>query len=88
MIRERLDRALAPELVEIVDESHQHAGHAGAAQGGHFAALIVSERFQGLSNLARHRLVYASLGDIMPGEIHALSIRALTPDEHRSPDKA
>jgi len=88
LIRARLDRALAPQHVEIIDESHKHAGHAGAAQGGHFAAVIVSDKFRGLSSLARHRLVYAALTDIMPGEIHALSIRALTPDEHRLPGKA
>lgn len=88
LIRSRLDQALAPEHLEIVDESPLHAGHAGAKGGGHFAALIVSARFSGLSGLERHRLVYRVLGDLMPGEIHALSIRALTPDEHRFPRQA
>ncbi|MBI2993796.1 MAG: BolA family transcriptional regulator [Gammaproteobacteria bacterium] len=88
LIRTRLERALSPRYLEIIDESRLHAGHAGAAQGGHFAAVIVSEKFHGLSSLARHRLVYAALTDIMPGEVHALSIQALTPDEHRFPDKA
>lgn len=88
LIRTRLDAALSPRHLEIVDESRQHTGHAGAAQGGHFAAVIVSEKFQGLSNIARHRLVYTALSDIMPGEIHALSILALTPDEHASAGQA
>jgi BolA family transcriptional regulator, general stress-responsive regulator len=89
MIRSRLDAALAPDDVEIVDESRLHAGHPGAAAGGgHFAAVVVSERFRGLSTLERHRLVYRALEDMMPGQIHALSIRALTPDEPRLPGQA
>ena len=64
-----------------MDESSQHAGHAGARGGGHFAATIVSNRFEGLNAVQRHRLVYEALGDLMKTDIHALSVRALTPKE-------
>lgn len=81
-IRERLNHALAPEALEIIDESHLHAGHPGAAAGGgHFAVAIVSASFRGRSPLERHRMVYAAVNDLMPAEIHALSIRAETPEE-------
>jgi BolA protein len=81
-IRERLEAALAPETVAITDESHLHAGHPGAAAGGgHFAVDIVADSFRGQSQLERHRMVYKALGDLMPDEIHALSIRAKTPEE-------
>ena len=84
-IRSKLQQALAPECLEITDDSHLHAGHAGAASGGgHFSVSIVSSRFKGCSTLARHRLVYEAVSDMMPGEIHALSIRARTPDEEPS----
>ncbi|AOY02188.1 BolA family transcriptional regulator [Jeongeupia sp. USM3] len=80
-IRARL-AVLAPEAIDIHDDSAAHAGHAGAAAGGgHFDVLIVSEQFTGLNSLARHRKVYALLGDLMPHRIHALSLKALTPDE-------
>ena len=80
-ITEKLELALAPEHLEITDDSHLHAGHAGAASGGgHFSVKIVSSRFRGNSTLARHRLVYEAVSDMMPVEIHALSIRALTPE--------
>lgn len=80
-IRERL-AVLNPESLELQDESGQHVGHAGAASGGsHFDLLIVSAQFAGLGKLARHRKVYAALGPLMQREIHALAIRALTPDE-------
>ena len=83
--RERIEAKLRERLaavhVEVVDESHLHAGHAGARSGGgHFRALIVSPRFAGLSPVDAQRLVYEALADEMAGEIHALSIRALTPD--------
>ena len=82
MIRERLTAALAPEDLEVEDVSHEHAGHAGARDGrGHFNVLIVSDAFDGQSLLKRHRLVYNALGDAMETDIHALSIRASTPDE-------
>lgn len=82
-IRERLEQALAPEHIEIVDESHRHAGHVGAREsgGGHFNVTIVAECFRDQSSVQRHRMVYAPLNDLMPHEIHALSIRALTADE-------
>ncbi|MGQ0658095.1 MAG: BolA family protein [Chromatiales bacterium] len=81
-IRECLTRGLSPARLELTDESHLHAGHAGAQSGrGHFRLTIVSERFAGQAALARHRMIYAALGDLMQTDIHALSIEALTPDE-------
>jgi len=81
-IRERLEAALAPERLEIEDESHKHVGHAGASDGrGHFACIIVSTAFEGTSPLQRHRMVYDALGDLMLSDIHALSIRAYTPGQ-------
>lgn len=82
VIRARLERALAPARLEIIDQSLMHAGHPGAARGGgHFQVTVISDRFRGLPPLKRHRLVYAALADLMAREIHALSIRALAPDE-------
>jgi BolA family transcriptional regulator, general stress-responsive regulator len=82
VMESRLRAALQPHRIEITDESAAHAGHAGArAGGGHYALIIVSAAFIGQSTLARHRLVYQALGELMQHEIHALSIRALTPDE-------
>ena len=73
---------LEPENVVLEDESAQHAGHAGAASGGgHFRLTLVSSQFRTLPTLARHRLVYAAMGELMQREIHALSITALTPEE-------
>ena len=81
-IRELLNAALAPQSLEVNDDSHKHAGHAGARGGqGHFSVDIVSAAFAGRLPLARHRLVYAALGEIMQADIHALSIKARTPDE-------
>lgn len=81
-IRELLTAALAPQLLVVNDDSHKHAGHAGARGGqGHFSVDIVSEAFVGRLPLARHRLVYAALGELMHTDIHALSIKASTPDE-------
>lgn len=84
MIRERLQAALPVEHLEVADESHLHAGHPGAREGGgHFRVLVVSEAFSGRPPLQRHRLVYDAMGDAMRRDtIHALSIRALTPQEH------
>ncbi|KAF0100689.1 MAG: hypothetical protein FD187_1608 [bacterium] len=74
--------ALQPEHLEIIDESALHAGHAGArGGGGHYQLTLVSPAFTGLNALARHRLVYQTLGDLMQGPIHALSITALAPSE-------
>ena len=78
---ERL-QALEPEHLDVADDSHRHAGHAGAADGrGHFTVLLVSKRFTGLNTLRRHRLVYEVVGDLMTTDIHALSIQALAPGE-------
>lgn len=80
-IRERL-AVLAPESIELTDDSGQHVGHDGARDGGsHFSLVIVSPRFAGMKTLARHRLVYDAMGPLMQGRIHALAIRAMTPDE-------
>lgn len=82
LIRARLLEALAPCEVEVQDDSHLHVGHVGAREGGgHYSVRIVTERFDGLAPLARHRLVYAALDEMMQGPIHALAITALTPDE-------
>ena len=82
MIRERLTAALDPVDLEVIDESHLHAGHAGARSGGgHYAVTIVSPRFRGENMVARHRMVYEALGNAMGSEIHALSITAHSPDE-------
>jgi BolA protein len=81
LIEQRLRAQLAPENLEIVDESGAHAGHAGARGGGHFAVTVVSSRFRGLSTLQRHRLVYDALGELMRSDIHALRLRALAPEE-------
>ncbi len=81
-IRTALQAAFAPQRLEVEDDSHRHAGHAGARDGrGHFNVTIVSEAFAGMGPLARHRAVYAALGDMMQSDIHALSIQARTPAE-------
>lgn len=78
-IRERLLAAFPDAGIELHDDSHLHAGHAGAAGGaGHFRVRIVSDRFEKLGTVARHRLVYDALRDWMPHRIHALAIEALT----------
>ena len=81
-MRVLLTEALAPTRLEIIDDSHTPAGHAGARGGqGHFSVAIVSAAFAGKLPLARHRLVYAALDELMQADIHALSIRARTPEE-------
>ena len=81
-IRALLVEALDPAAIEVVDDSHKHVGHAGARGGqGHFSVDIVSAAFTGKLPLARHRLVYAALGDMLQTDIHALAIRARTPEE-------
>jgi len=72
---------LSPDSVELIDDSEQHAGHAGAQGGGHFQLIIVSPLFEGKSAQARHRMVHAALGKMLEREIHALTIKAYTPDE-------
>ena len=87
-IRAALERELEPQSLAIEDESHHHAGHAGAATGrGHFAVRIVSAEFAGVPPIQRHRLIYAALGELMETDIHALSIQALTPEEARKTTK-
>ncbi|MFL2556156.1 MAG: BolA family protein [Gammaproteobacteria bacterium] len=81
LIRECLEETLNPTQLEIVDDSHLHAGHSGHGGAGHFQVHIVSNKFNGLAILARHRLVYSALENMMQTEIHALSIKAQTSDE-------
>jgi BolA family transcriptional regulator, general stress-responsive regulator len=79
-LRERLETRFAPLLLTIEDESHMHAGHAGAAGGqSHFRIRIVAEAFRGRSPVARHRLVYAAVDDLLKTDIHALAIEASAP---------
>lgn len=82
-IRQRLTTALSPSLLDLVDESARHAGHAGARPQGesHFRVSIVSAKFAGKSRVERQRMVFAALGDLMQTEIHALAITALAPGE-------
>lgn len=81
-IRERLREGLGADEIAVADESHKHIGHPGARSGlGHFAVRVRSPAFAGKSMLERHRLVYEALGDMMQTDIHAVSIRALAPDE-------
>lgn len=80
LLRQRL-AVLQPESVSIEDESHRHAGHAGARDGGHYQLQIVAQAFAGKSTMARHRMIYDAAGDLMRGRIHALSIRAEVPGE-------
>jgi BolA protein len=83
-LTERL-QTLDPVRLEVIDDSHRHAGHAGAADGrGHFTVIVVSHRFAGLTRLRRHQLVYDVVGDLMATDIHALSIHALAPGETTS----
>jgi BolA family transcriptional regulator, general stress-responsive regulator len=86
LIRSRLEAALDPEELDVVDDSHRHAGHAGARDGrGHFQVRILSRRFAGKRTVERHRMVYAALGPLMQTDIHALGLMALSPDDSDSP---
>lgn len=81
-IQQKLQSALDPILCELKDDSAAHKGHAGAAGGaGHYTVTIISEKFEGLNRISRHRLVYDAVGDLMHTEIHALVIQALSPSE-------
>lgn len=80
LIAQRL-AALRPSALEITDDSAEHAGHTGHGGGGHFTVLVVSESFRGVSRVGRHQAVYRLLADLVPHRIHALGIRALTPEE-------
>ena len=88
-LRSRLQEAFPGAQIDLTDDSHLHAGHAGAQGGaGHYSVRVVSERFAGTGRLARHRLVYHPVAEWMPHRVHALSITALTPDEACSPSQA
>ncbi len=77
-----LTSSFTPSRILVKDQSHLHAGHAGAQDGrGHFAVTIVSEQFTGQSKIARHRMIFDALGDMLQTDIHARSIKALTADE-------
>lgn len=81
-IRSAVERELSPTHVEIIDDSAAHAGHAGARSGGHYRLTVVSAAFEGRTQLQRHRLVYAAVGPLMNGAVHALNIVARTPAEN------
>jgi len=82
LIKNALTDAFKPELLEIIDSSAAHAGHAGARSGGgHYHVTIVADAFEGKSSVQRHQLVYKALGDLMKQQIHALGINALSPSE-------
>ena len=81
LLRQRL-AVLQPDSIDIVDDSHRHAGHAGARDGGHYQLQIVAQAFAGKSTIARHRMIYDAPGDLMRGKIHALSIQAEVPGDH------
>lgn len=86
-IRAAIEAGLLPSSLEVEDDSHRHAGHAGARDGrGHFNVDVVSDAFAGIGPLARHRAVYAAVGELMTTDIHALSIRARTPQEAAGSD--
>ena len=82
-IKEKLAQAFAPEALDVVNESHRHAGHAGSPGTGtsHFAVRLVSSAFTGKSRLERHRMVNAVLADELSGKIHALAVTALSPED-------
>ncbi len=82
-MRQKLDARFAPVALEIEDESHRHAGHAGARPGGetHFRVRIVSQAFAGLSRVERQRIVYEALAAELAGAVHALSLKTLAPGE-------
>lgn len=81
-IEQMLQQALAPTSLQVKDQSHLHAGHAGAKEGkGHFEVNIVSETFQGMNRIGRHRMIYDALGAFMDSDIHALKINAFSPAE-------
>jgi len=82
-IKQKLNESIQPELIEIIDDSASHAGHAGAKQGaGHYNITVVATAFDGKSLVQRHQLIYQALNDLMKNEIHALGINALTPSEN------
>ncbi len=80
-IESALQRALAPLSLEVIDDSHLHAGHAGAREGRHFTVRLVASAFDGRTRVARHRLVYDALRDLIPAGVHALAIDARSPGD-------
>lgn len=80
-IEDALRQSLSAQHVEVIDQSSLHEGHLGAQGGGHFHVVVVSERFRGLSRVAAQRAVYDALAELMENEIHAISMRTLTPEE-------
>ena len=86
-ITQKLRQAFAPVALEVVNDSHRHAGHAGSPQTGesHFSIKVVSERFAGKSRVERHRMVNEVLADELKGSVHALAISALAPEERSRP---
>ena len=80
-IQAALQQSLSPQRLEVIDDSHLHAGHAGAGEGSHYTVRITSERFAGMRPVARHRLVYDALASLIPAGIHALAIQARSPGE-------
>ena len=80
-LRAVLEQALSPAVLDVQDDSHLHAGHAGAREGRHFSVRVVSPVFEGLSRVARHRLVYDASRSLIAEGIHALAIDARTPAE-------
>ena len=86
-ITKKLRQAFAPVALEVVNDSHRHAGHAGSPQTGesHFSIKVVSESFAGKSRVERHRMVNQVLADELAGKVHALAISALTPEERSGP---
>lgn len=85
-IKLRLEESLAPVRLEIVDESHRHEGHGGAKPSGetHFNVVIVSAAFEGKTRIARHRMIFETLKDLMDAPVHALALNTLTPQEAAS----
>ncbi len=86
-IKTRINDALAPVELIIQDDSAQHVGHAGAAEGGHFSIIVVASAFTDKPRVERHRLVYQALADAMQAGIHALAITAYTPEEFEKQKK-
>lgn len=82
-ITQLLESALKPMILEVIDDSAKHAGHAGAREGGqsHFSVIIVSDKFEGVARVGRHRMIYDALNPLFGEGLHALAITAKTPQE-------
>ncbi|WP_424192196.1 BolA family protein [Ampullimonas aquatilis] len=83
-IEQALTERFNPVVLELEDDSHKHAGHTGASEGSHFNLMLVAPAFTGTSRMARHRMVYDALAKWVPGKIHALSIKAISPEEQQT----